>query len=90
MIWVDNGEQIGASLVARLKPHGTFVINHNLDNPFSGRDAGRWRLFRKALPLYDLFVTPRLSTRDAARPMVPGARSPSCFPPMRTSIAAPR
>ncbi len=66
VIWVDNGEQIGASLVARLKPHGTFVINHNLDNPFSGRDAGRWRLFRKALPLYDLFVTPRLTTRDAA------------------------
>ena len=67
VIWVDNGEQIGASLVARLKPHATFVINHNLDNPFTGRDGSRWRLFRKALPLYDLFVTPRRSTREAAQ-----------------------
>ena len=67
VIWVDNGEQIGASLVARLKPHATFVLNHNLDNPFSTRDRGRWRLFRKALPLYDLFVTPRRSTREAAQ-----------------------
>ena len=67
VIWVDNGEQIGASLVARLRPHATFVLNHNLDNPFTGRDGFRWRLFRKALPLYDLFVTPRVSTRDAAR-----------------------
>ncbi len=72
VIWVDNGEQIGASLVARLKPYATFVLNHNLDNPFTGRDKGRWRLFRKALPLYDLFVTPRLSTRDAA--LANGAR----------------
>ena len=67
VVWVDNGEQIGASLTAALKLRGRYLLNHNLDNPFTGRDGYRWRLFRKALPHYDLFVTPRVTTRDAAR-----------------------
>ena len=66
VVWVDNGEQIGSRLVTALKDRARFILNHNLDNPFTTRDGFRWHLFRKALPLYDLFVTPRRSTHDAA------------------------
>ena len=40
--------------------------------PTRARDGGRWRLFKKALPLYDLVVTPRESSRAAA--IAAGAR----------------
>ena len=66
VVWVDNGETIGGMLMAKLKLQARFTVNHNLDNPFTSRDKLRWRLFHKALPHYDLFVTPRLSTRDSA------------------------
>jgi spore maturation protein CgeB len=66
VVWVDNGETIGRRLAGELKKHARFILNHNLDNPFTARDGHRWRLFHQALPHYDLFATPRASTRDAA------------------------
>ncbi len=66
VVWVDNGEWVGPSLAKELKARATSLLNHNLDNPFTSRDGWRWRLFRKALPTYDLFVTPRESSRAAA------------------------
>jgi len=66
VVWVDNGETIGERLAGELKMHARFILNHNLDNPFTARDGHRWRLFRQALPHYDLFATPRASTRDSA------------------------
>ena len=42
------------------------VVNLNLDNPFTPRDRERWRLLLKALPEYDLFMTPRRSSAEAA------------------------
>jgi spore maturation protein CgeB len=42
------------------------LLNHNLDNPFTSRDGYRWRLFLKALPVYDLFATPRQSSVENA------------------------
>lgn len=66
IVWVDNGELVGRSLVSELSHRARFVLNHNLDNPFTKRDGHRWRLFHEALSSYDLFVTPRISSRDAA------------------------
>ncbi|MBB4200549.1 spore maturation protein CgeB [Rhodoblastus sphagnicola] len=64
--FVDNGELLDANLVVALKNNAHIVINFNLDNPFTTRDGLRWRLLRKALPHYDLFVTPRYSSVEAA------------------------
>jgi spore maturation protein CgeB len=72
VVWVDNGETVGRSLARRLKEQATHLLNHNLDNPFTARDGWRWRLFRSALPVYDLFVTPRETSRTAA--LAQGAR----------------
>jgi spore maturation protein CgeB len=66
VVWVDNGETVGRRLVGELKRHSHFMLNHNLDNPFAARDGHRWRLFHQALPYYDLFATPRASTRNSA------------------------
>jgi spore maturation protein CgeB len=67
VVWVDNGETVGKRLASALKRRSGFMLNHNLDNPFTGRDGHRWRLFHQALPHYDLFATPRASTRNSAQ-----------------------
>jgi len=66
LVFVDNGELVSSHLVSRLRALAPLVVNMNLDNPFVGRDGGRWRLFRQALPAYDLFVSPRRSSAEAA------------------------
>jgi spore maturation protein CgeB len=66
IVWVDNGETVGKRLASELKRRCDRIINHNLDNPFTNRDGARWRLFLSALPLYDLFITPRRSSQIAA------------------------
>lgn len=66
VVWVDNGETVGKQLAEALKRRCGYILNHNLDNPFTARDGRRWRLFHQALPYYDLFATPRASTRDSA------------------------
>jgi spore maturation protein CgeB len=66
IVWVDNGETVSKHLASELKRRCDSIINHNLDNPFTRRDGARWRLFLSALPLYDLFVTPRRSSQIAA------------------------
>lgn len=66
VVWVDNGETVGRRLATALKARCDHILNHNLDNPFTGRDGWRWRLFLAALPVYDLFVTPRRSSQTAA------------------------
>lgn len=66
VVWVDNGETVGRHLARALRARCDHMVNHNLDNPFTGRDGWRWRLFLAALPVYDLFVTPRRSSQIAA------------------------
>ena len=72
VVWVDNGEYVGKHLALALKDKCDFLLAHNLDNPFTSRDGWRWRLFRQALPTYDLFVTPRQTSRAPA--LAQGAR----------------
>ena len=68
---VDSGELIGPALVEQLRGRAGTVVNFNQDNPYvAGR---RFRLFRKALSFYDLIVTSRDSSVQAAR--AAGARN---------------
>lgn len=65
-VMVDHGELIGPATLAALKNVAKVVVNYNQDNPYVARDGRKWRLFLKALPLYDLIATPRLANVDAA------------------------
>ncbi len=65
-VFVDHGEHLNASTIARFKTIATVVVNYNQDNPYVPRDGQRWRMFLKALPLYDLVATPRKSSADDA------------------------
>ena len=64
--FVDNGETLNPSALRIIKNRCGAVINFNQDNPYSGRDGGRWRQFLKSLPSYDLVVVPRSSNLKAA------------------------
>ncbi len=75
VIWVDGGLLVGKTLALELKARCRFLIAHNLDNPFGNGEAQRWRLLLHALPVYDLFVTPRSSTQATA--LARGARRAS-------------
>jgi hypothetical protein len=63
---VDGGELIGPDLMPLLRSAARAVINYNPDNPYVARDGRKWRLFLKALPHYDLVVTPRASSAEQA------------------------
>jgi spore maturation protein CgeB len=67
---VLRGDLVSRRLVERLPAQR--IVNFNNDHPFGARDGGRWRLFKAALPAYDLFVTPRQVTAEAATAL--GAR----------------
>lgn len=64
--FVDGGELLSAGAVRLLRRQAGRVALFNRDNPFVARDGRRWRTLLRALPEYDLFVTPRQSTADRA------------------------
>jgi glycosyltransferase involved in cell wall biosynthesis len=64
--FVDNGDIINARTVRYLRAKAVRVVLFNRDNPFLQRDGMRWRALWKALPFYDLYVTPRETTAKAA------------------------
>jgi spore maturation protein CgeB len=57
--WVDAGAVIGPELVQDLKQQARFVINYNIDDPYGTRDANKWRLHLRSVPLYDLVAVVR-------------------------------
>ncbi len=59
LAWVDGGELIGPALVRDLRRRCGFVVNYVVDDPYGRRDGRRWRLYLKAVPLYDLVVVRR-------------------------------
>lgn len=67
LVWIDGGEYCGRGLLADLKRFGAPIVNYCQDNPYVPRDGLRWRLFLKAIPDYDLMVTPRASNVAAAK-----------------------
>ncbi len=72
VIFCDSGELVPPILLKALQKIGGKSLVFNQDNPFVARDGQRWRLFLKSLPLYDLYVTPRVSNIAPAKRM--GAR----------------
>jgi spore maturation protein CgeB len=63
---VDQGEVLdraGADWLGAIARRTVLMCK---DNPFSGRDGARFRLLLQALPSYDLFVTFRESSAEAA------------------------
>lgn len=56
LIFVNQGEFIGPSLLRPLRSFGVPIVNYTNDNPFSGRDGLRFRHYRKAVPSYDLLA----------------------------------
>lgn len=60
LAWVDGGHYVGGALVAGLKArHCGLVVNYNVDDPFGPRDGRMWRIYKKALPQYDLVAVVR-------------------------------
>jgi spore maturation protein CgeB len=70
--FVGQGESVGPALVRLLKRRCGVVACYNVDNPFVVRDGFRWKVFLRALPVYDFYCTIRPSTAEAAH--VHGAR----------------
>lgn len=59
IVWVNSGELFGAKTLRALKPLTEKIINYNNDDPFGTRDGMRFRLYREAVPEYDLMVVLR-------------------------------
>ncbi len=66
-VFVDHGEYYGPAIIREFKKIARVVVNFNQDNPYVPRDGLKWRQFLKALPYYDLAVTPRASSVAPAR-----------------------
>ena len=67
LVFVDSGELLGPAPIVALKRAGGIVVNYNQDNPYVTRDGLKWRQFLRALPFYDLVVTPRASSVEPAK-----------------------
>ena len=76
LVFVDHGEFLGPDALKALKTVAKTIVNYNQDNPYVARDGLKWRQFLKALPHYDLAVTPRRSSVAPAR--AAGARRVLC------------
>ena len=59
LVYVDGGELVNPSLVRRLKKRVGKVINYNMDDPYTGRDLRKWRLYLESVSLYDLVIVLR-------------------------------
>src|SRR4051794_17348386 len=59
LVYVDGGELVNPSLVRKLKREIGKVINYNMDDPYTGRDLRKWRLYLESVPLYDLVIVVR-------------------------------
>ena len=56
LVWVNQGEFLGPSVIKRLRRLGVPVINYANDNPFGPESRRRFHRYHAALPYYDLVV----------------------------------
>lgn len=66
LVFVDSGDLLGPSLVRELKERYGTIVNYNIDDPYGKRDGNHWRLYRAAVPFYDLIVVVRDCNVDEA------------------------
>jgi spore maturation protein CgeB len=57
--FIDNEALVGRKVLRVLKKVSPVIINYNNDDPFGARDKNKWRLYREAVPYYDLLVVVR-------------------------------
>ena len=89
LVWVDAGVLLKPSLVRELRNRFGTTVNYNVDDPFGGRDPGKWRNYLQALEFYDLAVVVRKCNRDEA--LERGARNVMCVYRSADEVAhAPR
>ena len=62
LVVVDNGELVAPAALMAIAQRGKPIVNLNQDNPYSGRDGRRFRLFLKSLPYYRVLYAPRYSS----------------------------
>ncbi|MNS01983.1 hypothetical protein D3C72_332760 [compost metagenome] len=67
LVWINHGAECSAQVVKELKRRFGRIINYNTDDPFGSRDLNKWRLYRDALPHYDLTVVVRPINVSEAR-----------------------
>jgi spore maturation protein CgeB len=59
LTFVDNGELLGCNVLSALRQVSPLIVNYNNDDPFHTRDKKKWRLYREAVPHYDLLAVVR-------------------------------
>lgn len=57
--WVCGGEWLGPEAIRELREHVNRVVLYHTDDLPGGRDGGRWRSLKRALPEYDLIAAVR-------------------------------
>jgi len=57
--FVDNVELVGRQVLGVLRRVSPTIINYTNDDPFGFRDKKKWRLYRDAVPYYDLLAVVR-------------------------------
>jgi len=73
LIWVDQGQFLGAALIAKLRTLSVPIVNYTIDDPFGGRDGRRFNNYFGALPFYDLLAVVR--EENVAEAYARGARN---------------
>ena len=56
LVWVNQGEFLGPSVIKRIRELGVLIVNYANDNPFAPQCRRRFHRYRAALPYYDLVV----------------------------------
>ena len=59
VVWADKLLGMKPQTLDRLRAMGTATVSYMIDNPFGTRQDPGWRLYRKAIPHYDLHVVQR-------------------------------
>ena len=58
LVWVDHGQLLDSESVKALRNKFGCIVNFFQDNILYRRNCRKWRLFRDAVPEYDLIATP--------------------------------
>jgi spore maturation protein CgeB len=67
LIWVNQGEFLGAALIRRLRSMHVPIVNYANDNPFSNETWLKFRHYRSALAEYDIVVVVFLDAVERAK-----------------------
>lgn len=74
LVWVNQGECVGPQLLNEIHAEGILAVNYINDDPFRiDREWFRFRLYRAALPFYDLAIVCRAENVNEAK--AAGARN---------------